>query len=120
MDDSKMSHPEALDRIRTADNINMSPEVFEKLYLSPPNKVKGELRSTFGNPTLCGFLSSFGLTLWPSSGAISNYSTYPVKAPTAGLTNPEVYYILAFFLLCMGILSLIFMIVASRTNVVFS
>lgn len=50
-DVSKMSHPEALDRIRTAETISMSPELFEKLYLSPPNKVKGELRATFGNPT---------------------------------------------------------------------
>jgi hypothetical protein len=29
----------------------MSPELFEKLYLSPMNKVKGDLRQTFGNPT---------------------------------------------------------------------
>ena len=27
------------------------PEQHEKLYLSPENKVKGELRKTFGNPT---------------------------------------------------------------------
>lgn len=29
----------------------MLPELFEKLYLSPPNKVKGHLGETFGNPT---------------------------------------------------------------------
>ena len=46
-----MSNSETLDRIRTADTISMSPELFEKLYLSPPNNVKGELRATFGNPT---------------------------------------------------------------------
>lgn len=44
-------HTEALERIRTADTISMSPELFEKLYLSPPNKVSGDLRTTFGNPT---------------------------------------------------------------------
>jgi hypothetical protein len=41
----------ALRQIRTAGSISISPELFEKLYLSPANKVKGELRNTFGNPT---------------------------------------------------------------------
>lgn len=40
--------------MRTAGSISISPELFEKLYLSPQNKVAGELRKTFGNPTpLC-------------------------------------------------------------------
>ncbi|KAL8823680.1 MAG: hypothetical protein Q9170_008333, partial [Blastenia crenularia] len=50
-----------LTRLRTAGSINISPELFEKLYLSPENRVKGELRKTFGNPTpiaLVGFLLS--------------------------------------------------------------
>lgn len=42
---------EALSKFRTASSVNMSPELFEKLYLSPQNAVKGELRKTFGNPT---------------------------------------------------------------------
>ena len=48
-------HPEtALRRIKTAGSISISPELFEKLYLSPENRVKGELRKTFANPTpLC-------------------------------------------------------------------
>jgi hypothetical protein len=29
----------------------MTPELFEKLYLAPQSKVKGQLRDTFGNPT---------------------------------------------------------------------
>ena len=41
----------ALKKIRTAGSISMSPELFEKLYLSPENKIKGDLRKTFGNPT---------------------------------------------------------------------
>ncbi|KAI4128136.1 MAG: hypothetical protein LQ338_002873 [Usnochroma carphineum] len=50
-----------LTRLQTAGSINISPELFEKLYLSPENRVKGELRKTFGNPTplaLVGFLLS--------------------------------------------------------------
>ncbi|KAL9116794.1 MAG: hypothetical protein Q9187_006676 [Circinaria calcarea] len=49
------------DKIKTAGSISISPEQFEKLFLSPQNKVKGELRDTFANPTplaLLGFLLS--------------------------------------------------------------
>jgi hypothetical protein len=42
---------DALRRIRTAGSISIPPELFEKLYLSPQNAVKGELRKTFANPT---------------------------------------------------------------------
>lgn len=51
----------ALKRIQTAGSISISPELFEKIYLSPQNKVSGDLRKTFGNPTpiaLAGFLLS--------------------------------------------------------------
>lgn len=41
----------ALEKIRTAGSISISPELFEKIYLSPKNKVKGNVRQTFGNPT---------------------------------------------------------------------
>lgn len=42
---------QVLGRMRTAGSISMSPELFEKLYLSPPSAVKGDLRKTFANPT---------------------------------------------------------------------
>lgn len=48
---SEESHGAALNRIRTAGSVSISPELFEKLYLSPENRVKGDLRKTFGNPT---------------------------------------------------------------------
>lgn len=41
----------ALRKIRTAGSISISPELFEKLYLSPQTKVHGDLRRTVGNPT---------------------------------------------------------------------
>lgn len=46
-----MDSDAALKRIRTAGSISISPELFEKIYLSPQNAVKGDLRKTFGNPT---------------------------------------------------------------------
>lgn len=61
MNDTNMDHGDALRRIRTAGSISISPELFEKIYLSPQNQVKGDLRKTFGNPTpvaLVGFLLS--------------------------------------------------------------
>lgn len=46
-----VSSDHALRRIKTAGSISISPELFEKIYLSPQNSVKGDLRKTFGNPT---------------------------------------------------------------------
>lgn len=38
-------------QLSRGDTITMTPELFEKLYFSPPNVVKGDLRKTFANPT---------------------------------------------------------------------
>lgn len=57
--DAEKGQMDALREIATNRSVVMSAEQFEKLYLSPHNKVKGELRRTFGNPTpmaLIGFL----------------------------------------------------------------
>ncbi len=51
MNDMNLDNDAALKRIRTAGSISISPELFEKIYLSPQNAVKGDLRKTFGNPT---------------------------------------------------------------------
>ncbi|KAI9651245.1 hypothetical protein NHQ30_001283 [Ciborinia camelliae] len=61
MNDTSIGADDALKRIRTAGSISISPELFEKIYLSPHNAVKGDLRKTFGNPTpvaIVGFLIS--------------------------------------------------------------
>lgn len=42
---------DALRKIKTSGSLSISPELFEKIYLSPQNKVSGELRKTVGNPT---------------------------------------------------------------------
>ncbi|GKU00724.1 hypothetical protein FLAG1_02269 [Fusarium langsethiae] len=60
--DPEAQRGEALSKFRTAQSVQMSPELFEKLYLSPMNKVKGDLRQKFANPTpiaLVGFLLAF-------------------------------------------------------------
>ena len=48
----------ALKHVKTDSSIPMTPELFEKLYLTPEQKVKGELRKTFANPTGLYVLSS--------------------------------------------------------------
>ena len=49
--DSSHDADDALRKIRTTGSLSISPELFEKIYLSPQNKVAGELRKTVGNPT---------------------------------------------------------------------
>ena len=45
------THESVLERVRSAGLLTISREMFEKLYLNPKTTVKGDLRSTFGNPT---------------------------------------------------------------------
>ncbi|KAI9812001.1 MAG: hypothetical protein M1827_004893 [Pycnora praestabilis] len=70
MNDSKTDEhdhyrkPQSIDgagfrQVQSAPNIVMTPELFEKIYLSPQIGVKGDLRATFANPTplaILGFL----------------------------------------------------------------
>lgn len=49
--DENMDSQSALRDIPSTGNISMSPELFEKLYLSPKTQVSNNLRTTFGNPT---------------------------------------------------------------------
>ncbi len=56
--DTTTVHQE-LSRHQTDASFTIPMEAFEKMYLSPQNRVKGDLRNTFANPTplaLMGFL----------------------------------------------------------------
>ena len=44
-------HEDGIFRSDTAHSINISREMFEKFYLQPQNRVHGDLRQTFANPT---------------------------------------------------------------------
>ncbi|KAG0646174.1 alcS [Hyphodiscus hymeniophilus] len=69
---------EHVERLRTAGSVAIDPRLFEELYLSPHNVVKGNLRKTFGNPTplaLVGFilcLTPFSCDLMGWRGAGGN------------------------------------------------
>ncbi|QIX01177.1 hypothetical protein AMS68_006694 [Peltaster fructicola] len=81
--DTDIDADDALRRIRTTGSLSISPELFEKLYLSPQNRIAGDLRKTFGNPTplaLCGFLLSLtplscDLMGWRGAGGSGAAST---------------------------------------------
>ncbi|GME38655.1 GPR1/FUN34/yaaH protein [Neofusicoccum parvum] len=88
---------EALRRIRTAGSISISPELFEKIYLSPQNAVKGDLRKTVGNPTplaLVGFL----LSLSPLSCILMGWR----GAGGSGASGTATYFFFGGVLMLMG------------------
>ena len=52
-------HEDMLNRVRTAGSVTITGEMFEQMFLQPKNRVSGELRTTFGNPTGIGESSGF-------------------------------------------------------------
>ncbi|KAK5189297.1 hypothetical protein LTR96_010917 [Exophiala xenobiotica] len=87
----------ALRRLRTAGSISITPELFEKIYLSPANRVSNNLRSTLGNPTplaLCGFL----LSLSPLSNVLLGWR----KSGDSGAAEVGVYYFFGGLLMIIG------------------
>ncbi|MCJ1277196.1 hypothetical protein MMC21_005006 [Puttea exsequens] len=88
---------EALNKIRTANSITISPELFEKIYLNPANNGGGTLRQTFGNPTplaLLGFL----LSLSPLSCELMGWR----GAGGDGIATVGAYYFIGGFLMSLG------------------
>lgn len=88
---------EAINKIRTANSVTISPELFEKIYLNPQNAVKGELHNTFANPTplaLLGFL----LSLSPLSCELMGWR----GAGENGIATVGAYYFIGGFLMSLG------------------
>lgn len=95
-----MEPEQALRRIQTAGSISISPELFEKIYLSPQNQVKGDLRKTFGNPTplaLIGFL----LCLSPLSCDLMGWRGTATGA-SVGAAGTGTYYFFGGLLMILG------------------
>jgi hypothetical protein len=42
----KSERQAALERMRTASSVSISPELFEKMFMSPPTAVRGDTRSS--------------------------------------------------------------------------
>ncbi|KAI9732589.1 MAG: hypothetical protein M1834_003925 [Cirrosporium novae-zelandiae] len=94
---AKEDPDDALRKIRTAGSISISPELFEKIYLSPQNQVKGDLRKTFANPTplaLVGFL----LSLTPLSCILMGWR----GAGGSGASDVAAYWFFGGILMLLG------------------
>ncbi|EMC93359.1 hypothetical protein BAUCODRAFT_133301 [Baudoinia panamericana UAMH 10762] len=95
--DNNMDVDTALKRIQTTGSLSISPELFEKIYLSPQNRVAGELRKTFGNPTpLC--LVGFLLSLTPLSCILMGWR----GAGGSGASDTAIYYFFGGLLMILG------------------
>lgn len=70
--DHAMDHHEMLHKVRTEGSISMTPEIFERLYLQPQTKVKGDLVKTFANPTPLA-VGGFVVALTPLSCQLMNW-----------------------------------------------
>jgi hypothetical protein len=79
----------ALSRLWTAGSLSISPELFEKIYLSPKNWVSNNIRSTFGNATpRCGYLPSERSPLLTGSKVRSVFSfCFCLPYPTFSLAG---------------------------------
>lgn len=96
---STLEAGDALKRIRTAGSISISPELFEKIYLSPHTQVKGDLRKTFGNPTPLALLG-FVLSLSPLSCDLMGWRS--TNGPTVGFAGTATYYYFGGVLMLLG------------------
>ncbi|RMZ85167.1 hypothetical protein DV738_g224, partial [Chaetothyriales sp. CBS 135597] len=86
-----------LSRIRTAGSLTITPELFEKIYLSPKNQVSNNLRSTLANPTplaLVGFL----MALSPLSNVLLGWR----GAGGLGAAEVGAYYFFGGLLMLLG------------------
>ncbi|KAH8686040.1 hypothetical protein BGZ60DRAFT_543293 [Tricladium varicosporioides] len=136
---------ESLTHVRTAGSIAISPELFEKLYLTPAHKVKGDLRYKFANPTplqgssyywfggglqlIAGILefvlgNTFPFIVLSSFGAFfltfaTTLTPFYNASGAYGANSAQFHATFAFFPLWMGLLCLFYLICSLRTNVVF-
>ncbi|KAI9666994.1 MAG: hypothetical protein M1829_005601 [Trizodia sp. TS-e1964] len=97
---------EAVQRIRGASSISISPDLFEKMYLSPRNSSDGDLRRRFGNPTplaLAGFL----LALTPLSCEMMGWrggAVGPITTMTGSASSAVYFFMGGLLMFVSGIL----------------
>lgn len=72
---NKLQHIDSEDALRNhlSKTMTLSPELYEKIYLSPKNQDSGQLRRTFANPTPIAIMG-FTVALFPLSIELSKWS----------------------------------------------
>jgi hypothetical protein len=93
----KMTPEDALKHIQRTGSVSMSPELFEKFYLSPQNKVSGDLRKTFANPTPLAVLGLV-MALTPFSCDVMGWR----GAGGNGAASTGAYYFMGGLLMIIG------------------
>ena len=81
-------HMASLQQVKTEGSITITPEMFERMYLSPENRVHGDLRRTFGNPTPIG-LGGFLIAYCPIIFSLLGWRGY---GPGRGAATVGTYY----------------------------
>jgi hypothetical protein len=64
-------------RYELAKTVTLTPELYERLFISPKTQVAGSLRNTFGNPTPIGVLG-FSVSVLPLACAFSKSPTHHI------------------------------------------
>lgn len=59
-------------RLELAKTVTLTPELYERLFISPKTQVSGDLRTTFGNPTPIGVLG-FSVAVLPLSASFRKW-----------------------------------------------
>ncbi|KAF2673223.1 gpr1-like plasma membrane protein [Microthyrium microscopicum] len=95
--DDSLSTEDHLQDIQRANSVNMSPELFEKLFLSPQNAIKGDLRKTFANPTPLAVLGLV-MALTPFSCDVMGWR----GAGGDGAASTGAYYFMGGLLMIIG------------------
>lgn len=74
---SQQTHFESEEKFRyeLAKTVTLTPELYERLFISPKTPVAGDLRSRFGNPTPVGVLG-FSVGVIPLAIAFSKYVSF--------------------------------------------
>jgi hypothetical protein len=95
--DDRKSTEQVPGYIQRATSVTMTPELFDKLYLSPLNTVKGDLRKTFANPTPLAVLGLV-MALTPFSCDIMGWR----GAGGNGAASTGAYYFMGGLLMIIG------------------
>ncbi|KAH7063946.1 hypothetical protein BKA63DRAFT_572820 [Paraphoma chrysanthemicola] len=76
-------------RYELAKTVTLTPELYERLFITPKTQVSGSLRTTFGNPTPIGVLG-FSVSVFPLACAFMGWGGSGGLA--AGTTGPTIWF----------------------------
>ncbi|KAF2093551.1 hypothetical protein NA57DRAFT_47830 [Rhizodiscina lignyota] len=136
-EEDKISDGIAEDRglSKSVSAITMSPELFEKLYLTPKVPHAGDYNKRFANPTPLGFLGfvistfTFAMVMmgWGGASGLSPVlptlglsSPYATAADKTGAASPEYNAVIALYLIVWGFALFTFFIFTLKINTVFA